>query len=277
MNSDYKIDAKFYEKTIIAIDGPSASGKTALSKKIAEYYNIPCLNTGKIYRFIAFNLIKNINNIEYNFSEDDCNNLFIDKEIELYEKILNLAFQNNTLIESEICGIVASKISKIYSLRKKLEDIQRNFANKSENGAVLEGRDIGSIILPDANFKIFITATPEVRALRRFNQINSSTLLTDEQYSLEQIRASIIKRDDEDYSKDYAPLKIMHDAFLIDTSEIDFQLSFEEIIKYIEFKKIILSKYNKDFKDYEEYHKDEKLENFNHHNNLIEPIIYNKY
>lgn len=223
----------------IAIDGPSASGKTSIAKKISEHYNLPLLNTGKLYRYIAFLLLKALDldselfeNNEY--IEEKC--LEIISSLEYNQTICDI---NNIDLSCEEIGLCSSKISQFINFRKKLEVLQINFAKQNSDGVIIEGRDIGSIIMPDANIKIFITANIEVRSLRRFNQINDLSK-NKQQISISEIKENLIQRDNNDYNREYAPLKIMPDAFLLDTSMMNFDDSIDEIIKYIEMKKIFL-------------------------------------
>jgi cytidylate kinase len=229
----------FEKQILIAIDGPSASGKSSIAKKIAEHFGFSFLNTGKIYRFIALKFIieYGLKNLDENQLESLCIQLI--KNTSEEEIMRGLIFEDEK-INSEECGFFASKISKFISLRKSLEDFQRKIAFQDENGSVLEGRDIGSIIIPEADFKIFVTASIEERAKRRFEQLKS---MNDDKknYSFEEIKKMIEKRDHEDSSREYAPLIITKDAFLLDTSNLDFEESVNEIINYIELKKKLTS------------------------------------
>ncbi len=233
---------------LFAFDGPSGSGKSSLAKKIAEHYNLPFLNTGKIYRLIAFHL-----NQKYQFEDllqsEDLEKICFDliEDLKKNDLIKKLGLMEPET-ESEECGKLASKISKFQNIRKMLEGLQREFAYKDKRGAVLEGRDIGSIILPEANFKIFITADLDVRALRRFNQLNSQNQKSGS-CDLYAIKKAIMERDQEDYFREYAPLILLPEAFLLDTSKLNFDSSVQEILKYIELKKIMTLKSEKALKN----------------------------
>ncbi len=197
---------------VIAIDGPSASGKGTLAKKLAAHFNLPYLNTGALYRLVAWRVMerkiepsefeKNIGELVKNISESD-----LEPE-ELF---------------SEKVGAVASIIAKNPKLRAALFDLQRDFV-KSEKGAVLDGRDTTTVIAADADFKFFVTANVEIRAKRRFNQLQSD---------YEEILAQLKRRDENDFGRADAPLKIAPDAVVIDNGNLSIEESFQKILKII--------------------------------------------
>lgn len=197
---------------VIAIDGPSASGKGTLAKKLAAHFNLPYLNTGALYRLVAWRVMerkiepsefeKNIGELVKNISESD---------LELEE------------LFSEKVGAVASIIAKNPKLRAALFDLQRDFV-KSEKGAVLDGRDTTTVIAADADFKFFVTADVEIRAKRRFNQLQSN---------YEEILAQLKRRDENDFGRADAPLKIAPDAVVIDNGNLTIEESFQKILKII--------------------------------------------
>lgn len=197
---------------VIAIDGPSASGKGTLAKKLAAHFDLPYLNTGALYRLVAWRVMerkiepsefeKNIGELVKNISESD---------LELEE------------LFSEKVGAVASIIAKNPKLRAALFDLQRDFV-KSEKGAVLDGRDTTTVIAADADFKFFVTADVEIRAKRRFNQLQSD---------YEEILAQLKRRDENDFGRADAPLKIAPDAVVIDNGNLTIEESFQKILKII--------------------------------------------
>lgn len=194
----------------IAIDGPAASGKGTVAKKVAAYYGLNCLDTGKLYRLVAYNFLKEEPN--FNGIIDD----FIIHKATLIAKNINHTQLTLPELEDEEVGKTASMLSCIKGVRDNLYSFQVNFA---KNGAVLDGRDIGTVILPNADFKFFITADVEIRAIRRFNQIkglqNSNKLFT-----YEQILKDLTLRDRQDISRTLAPLNIAKDAHVIDTTNL---------------------------------------------------------
>lgn len=188
---------------IIAIDGPLASGKGTLARALALHFGLPHLDTGSIYRATALALIKN--NIDPN-----------DKEAAI-KAAQNLDMSN--IIDSELrtaqVGAGASVVAAIPEVRKALFDFQRNFASNPK-GAVLDGRDIGTVICPDADFKFFVTARPEVRAQRRLKELHAAG----DNITIEELTAQIIERDYRDANRADAPLKPTETSIMLDTSDM---------------------------------------------------------
>ena len=202
---------------VFAIDGPTAAGKGTLAKKLAIHLAIPYLNTGALYRAVGYNLIKN------NFRD------FNDKE-----KIISIAeysdFSNLERAElyTEDVGFAASKIATIQEVRDFLFHFQQKFSNNSA-GAILDGRDIGTVICPDAEFKFFITASAEIRARRRFEELTKKGIFA----TYEEILAQLIDRDKRDKERLISPLIPAEDAVIIDTSGLDIEESFAKILSYV--------------------------------------------
>ena len=199
----------------IAIDGPAASGKGALGKKLSDKYNFPYLDTGILYRKVAYELIKNnIKNSE-NLEIPCCN----------FAKNLNLKEFKNKNLRTEDVAKLASKIAIFPNLRKILNNKQREFSNfnkKQFGGCILDGRDIGTTILPNADFKFFITASIEVRAKRRLLQKNISFLHeNDEKCMLQTLKENMVERDNIDRSREDSPMVPAKDAYVIDTTSIN--------------------------------------------------------
>lgn len=197
---------------VIVIDGPSASGKGTLAKKIAAHFGLPYLNTGALYRLVALRVI------EQKIDQQD-----FDKFIaELVSNISEADLENEILFGEDV-GAVASVIAKNPKLRAALFDFQRDFV-KSPNGAVLDGRDTTTVIAPDADFKFFVTADVEIRAERRFKQLQSD-------YA--EILAQLKKRDENDLSRKDAPLLIAPDAHIIDNGKLSIEEGFQKILEII--------------------------------------------
>jgi CMP/dCMP kinase len=185
---------------IIAVDGPAASGKGTIAKALARHYGLPHMDTGLLYRAVALNLLRWDGDPESEFSAlracDFAQMDFGDPEL-----------------KSEAVGGIASRISAYPLVRQALVERQRAFAGQ-EGGAVLDGRDIGTVIAPEADAKLFVTASPEVRAKRRFDELIRMGLLVEYDEVLLDIRA----RDERDSSRAAAPLVQAEDAVLLDTS-----------------------------------------------------------
>ena len=201
----------------IAIDGPAASGKGSLVKKLSDKYNFPYLDTGILYRKVAYELIKNnIKNSE-NLEILCCN----------FAKNLNLKEFKNKNLRTEDVAKLASKIAIFPNLRKILNNKQKEFSNfnkKQFGGCILDGRDIGTTILPNADFKFFITASIEVRAKRRLLQKNISFLHeNDEKCMLHTLINDMKERDKLDSNRKTSPLVPAKDAHVIDTTIINSQ------------------------------------------------------
>jgi CMP/dCMP kinase len=213
---------------IVAIDGPAGSGKSSTAKEIAKQLGWIYLDTGAMYRSITFYFIKN--NIIY--KKGDC----YDKVLEnINLKIINedsqSVFLNNEDVTSHIRSTevtqFVSTISTIPEVRKFCVNLQREISKNSN--VVIEGRDIGTKVFPNAEVKIFLTASVEERAKRRFNELNSSNNTT-----FEQLVDDIKQRDQKDTERKISPLKIAGDATVIDTSGMDFNQQITKIKKHIE-------------------------------------------
>lgn len=204
----------------IAIDGPAGSGKSTVAKKIAEKLNIIYIDTGAMYRAITLKL----KDIDKKFYEQACNNTnieFINNKIFLDGKDVS------SQIRSEEISKLTSDISKIDFVRKKLVSIQKEIADK--NSVVMEGRDITTVVLPDADYKFYLSASPEIRAKRRTLQLKEKGLNAD----YEEILRDIKKRDNNDIKRENSPLKVADDAIVIDSSNLTADESIEKILSYI--------------------------------------------
>ena len=206
----------------IAIDSPAAAGAGTQAKLIAKHYNLFYLDTGKIYRFIGSEKIKNEKNFNYRFLKKKIKNL----------KVKNL--QNKKLLSNKV-ATEASIIAKDKKIRKIVHNFQTRCAYnppKKFKGSILDGRDITSVILKDANIKFFITANIKIRALRRFKELKS----LNRKITYEEVLKSIKKRDKSDYQRKYSPLKKTKDSILINTSNLTKRACFLKIKKIIDKK-----------------------------------------
>jgi cytidylate kinase len=206
----------------IAIDSPAAAGAGTLAKAISKHYNLFYLDTGKIYRFIAYLKIK---------YPKKFNNKFIKSKIKSL-KIKDLA--DNNLLSDEV-GTEASIISKAKSLRKLVHSFQLNFAYnppRKYNGSCLDGRDITYNIVPDADLKFYITANVKTRALRRYKELKGLK----KKISYIEVLKSIKKRDKSDFNRKISPLRKTKDSLLINTTNLNKRACFLKIKKIIDRK-----------------------------------------
>lgn len=202
---------------IIAVDGPAASGKGTLAKKIAGHYNLPFLDTGALYRAMARDLLA---------GGGDLRN--VEQAVRAAQNIDPQSLADPALRDPGI-GEAASIVAPVPQVRAALLDYQRHFA-ANPAGAVLDGRDIGTIVCPNANVKLFIKADVGVRAHRRFLELCANGL----EISEEQVLLDLQKRDTRDRSRDAAPLVAAGDAHLLDTTNLDIERSCRAAIDLIE-------------------------------------------
>jgi CMP/dCMP kinase len=216
---------------IIAIDGPSGAGKSTLGKMLAKELGLLYLDTGAMYRAVAVAALnKDVDFVDHEGLTQIAN----DARIELVgEPDFLHIFLDGVDITSEIRTLevaqAASIVSTISGVRRVMVDHQRQIGNSAANGCVLEGRDIGSVVFPNANFKFFLTAKPEARARRRYEEDKSKGLTS----TYEQTLAEINQRDQRDVSRTDSPLVIADDAIVIDTSELDLREVFEQMIAVV--------------------------------------------
>ena len=206
----------------IAIDSPAAAGAGTLAKALSKHYNLFYLDTGKIYRFIAYLKLKFPNKF---------NNKFIKYKIKKL-RIKDLA--SKKLLADDV-GTEASVISKIKIIRKMVHSFQLNFAYnppKSYKGSCLDGRDITYNIVPDADFKFFVTANLKTRALRRYKELKALK----KQITFHEVLKSIKKRDKSDINRKISPLKKTKDSLLINTTNLNKRACFLKIKKIIDRK-----------------------------------------
>jgi cytidylate kinase len=202
---------------IIAIDGPAASGKGTLAKRLALHYALPHLDTGLLYRAVAKALL------DTNAKPTD------EAKAVAAANAVDPARFDDAALKAYAVGEAASVVSAFPGVRSALLDLQKAFASKPP-GAVLDGRDIGTVICPNADVKIFVTAAPEVRAGRRANELRGRGEPADDKAIL----ADIIARDERDRSRATAPLMQAPDAHLLDTSNLDIEGAFRAALALVE-------------------------------------------
>ncbi len=206
----------------IAIDSPAAAGAGTLAKAISKHYKLFYLDTGKIYRFIAYLKIK---------FPKKFNNKFIKSKI----RSLKMKDLTNIDLLSDEVGMEASIIAKIKSIRKMVHSFQVNFAYnppKKYKGSCLDGRDISYNIVPDADFKFYITANVKTRALRRYKELKGLK----KKITYKDVLKSIKKRDKSDLNRNISPLKKTKDSLLINTTNLNKRSCFLKIKKIIDRK-----------------------------------------
>lgn len=206
---------------VITIDGPAASGKGTLAQRLARHFGYPYLESGRLYRAVAAKLVEAGHN---------------DADPQIATKIAQDLVEsdvNHPNLYAEQTGLMASKVSAIPGVRDALLHFQRDFAANPPGGAggvVIDGRDIGTVICPNAQHKLFITARPEIRAERRVKQLR--------QRGVEAIHSrvlqDIIERDAMDSQRTKSPLRQAPDAHLLDTSELDADQTFAAALAFIE-------------------------------------------
>ena len=213
----------------IAIDGPAGAGKSTIAKRIAKHLNFIYVDTGAMYRALALYFIRNnISPDEKEKIENACNNADITIEYLNGEQQVILNGENvSHLIRTEEVGNMASAASVYPSVRLKLVELQRNLAKKAN--VVMDGRDIGTYVLPNADLKIYLTAGSSERARRRYLELKERGIAAD----ISEIEKDIIERDKRDMNRDFAPLRQAEDAILIDSSDMTIEEVNETIIKHV--------------------------------------------
>jgi cytidylate kinase len=202
---------------VIAIDGPAASGKGTLAKRLAAHYGLPHLDTGLLYRAVAFSVLQAGQSLD-------------DKAAAARAaETLDAASLGNAQLRDRAMGEAASRVSAVPEVRAALLALQRRFA-ADPAGAVLDGRDIGTVVCPAASVKLFITASALERARRRHRELAGRG----EAATLEGILSDIEARDERDSSRSAAPLRMADDAVKLDTTELDVAAAFDEARAIVE-------------------------------------------
>lgn len=202
---------------IITIDGPAASGKGTIARKIAEHLKLPHLDTGLLYRGVAVRLL------DRGHALDDA------KAAAAAARELDIAALDAKRLRARSIGEAASRVAAIPEVRAALLQLQRDFA-RQPGGAVLDGRDTGTVIAPEADVKIFVTASPAARAARRSQELAQKGI----EMSADAVLAAIGERDRRDSERAVAPLKPASDAVLLDTTDLDIEAAFRAALSIVE-------------------------------------------
>jgi len=215
------------EKYTIAVDGPVGAGKSTLARLVAKKLNIVYVDTGAMYRAVGLHMLRNGVDLA-----DRTGVLALLPEVELDVKIVD-GVQQIFLNGEDVSGLIrtpeismaASNVSKIAEVREKLVDLQRKLAERVS--VIMDGRDIGTVVLPNASTKIYLTASIDVRARRRYNEL----IAKGQDVSYDDVKADIIKRDDNDMNRDVSPLRPADDSVTLDTSDMTLDEAVDAIIE----------------------------------------------
>ena len=202
---------------VIAVDGPAASGKGTIASRLAAAYGLPMLDTGLLYRAVGVRILAASGDLDDPVSA------------EASARGLDLSELERPEVRTRAAGEAASRCAVHPGVRKALFDLQRAFATQ-EGGAVIDGRDIGTVIAPEAPAKLYVTASPEVRAERRWKQLAGQG----ENVTFDEILADIRKRDERDGGRKDAPMTQASDAVLLDTSEMTIEQAFDAARRIVE-------------------------------------------
>lgn len=200
----------------IAVDGPAASGKGTIARALARHFGLPHLDTGALYRAVALAALR------AGTAPDDSGGLAA------HAAALDLSLLEDPALRAEATAEAASRISALPAVRTALLAFQRAFAGQP-GGAVLDGRDIGTVIMPDARVKLFVTASPEARAERRWRELAAAG----QPHTLAQVLADIRARDARDTGRAHAPLARAADAVLLETSNLDKDAAVQQAIDIV--------------------------------------------
>jgi cytidylate kinase len=217
-------------KLIVAIDGPVGSGKTTVCREVARRLGYLYLSTGALYRAIAFKVV--VQKIDQN------NEMALEKLIkETKIKVISAEKGNRTILDDQDVteklsdpniSMIASSISALPGVRKGLLDLQRSLGKNG--GIVMEGRDIGTVVFPDADIKIYLSASVEERARRRFDELKGYG----KEVSLEATIEDLIRRDNQDSTRSVAPLKVAEGAIQVDSTNLNFQQVVDKIVEIVQ-------------------------------------------
>ncbi len=209
----------------VAIDGPAGAGKSTIAKQVAKKMNLVYVDTGAMYRAMALFMIRaGIKETDTDKIDCRCEDADITIKYESGEQVVYLNGENvNAYLRTEEVGNMASVSSARPKVRKKLVSLQKQLARTTD--VIMDGRDIGTCVLPDADVKIFLTASSAIRAKRRFDELTAKG----ESCNLKEIEKDIIERDKRDMTRKESPLKKAEDAILVDSSD----MTIEEVISAI--------------------------------------------
>jgi len=205
---------------IIAVDGPTASGKGTIARRLAEHFGVPYLDTGLLYRAVGRQVAARGGDPD---NPDDAL-----AACDFADELLD-----DPMLRAEETGSLASRVSVHAGVRRALYERQRAFAEQ-EGGAVLDGRDIGTVIAPQADVKLFITASVQARARRRWLEMTQTHIDREDEMTLAEIEREIVARDARDINRADAPLKAAPDALIIDTTAFDRDQAFELVLEAVE-------------------------------------------
>lgn len=213
----------------VAIDGPAGAGKSTIARRAANELGFIYIDTGALYRTVGLaamrqNKLGSESEIESVLTDELCVELRFSDGV---QKMFLNGEDVSEAIRTPEASMAASKVSAVPAVRAYLFDLQKRLAK--ENNCIMDGRDIGTVVLPDADVKIFLTASPEARATRRYKELTEKG--SDVRY--EDVLADMVKRDYDDSHRAIAPLKQAEDAILVDTSDIGLEESIELIIRTI--------------------------------------------
>lgn len=217
----------------IAIDGPAGAGKSTIAKALAKKMNLIYVDTGAMYRAMALYLLReNVDPADTQAVSEKCENADITIRYEDGKQVVYLNGENvNGYLRTEEVGNMASMTSPQPAIRKKMVEIQKKLA--AENDCVMDGRDIGTCVLPHAEVKIYMTASSLVRAKRRFDELTAKG----EECDIDKIKADIEERDYRDMHRETSPLKQAEDAILLDTSDMTIEQVTQAMMEICEKKK----------------------------------------
>ena len=215
----------------IAIDGPGGAGKSTLSKKLAKHFNLVYIDTGAMYRAAGLACVRKGINIKE--QPEEAVRIVNASDIDLIpgdtgQKIMLNGEDVTGLIRTPEISMAASDVSAIPEVRIRLVEMQRKLAETKS--VIMDGRDIGTYVLPDAPIKIFLTASPEERAKRRYLELTERG----DACKYEDVLAELLIRDKNDSTRAFSPLKQAEDSILVDTSEMNFEESLDYLIKIIQ-------------------------------------------
>lgn len=216
----------------VALDGPGGAGKSTIARAVAAELGFIYVDTGALYRAVGLNALRhgidtrNIDGIIKMLDETDVSLKFINGE----QRVMLGDEDVSTDIRLPEASMAASNVSAIPAVRQFLFDLQRKIA--AENNCLMDGRDIGTVVLPDADLKVFMTASPETRARRRYDELREKG----ENVRFEEVLDELNKRDYQDTHREIAPLKQADDAILLDTSDLSFDEVKEKLLSMIKEK-----------------------------------------
>ncbi|WP_297507492.1 (d)CMP kinase [uncultured Caulobacter sp.] len=202
---------------VIAVDGPAASGKGTIAGRLAALYDYPLLDTGLLYRAVGVAVLDGLGDLDDPIAA------------EAVARALDLTALDRAEVRTRAAGEAASRVAVHPGVRAALFDLQRDFARR-EPGSVIDGRDIGTVIAPEAPAKLYVTARPEIRAERRWKQLVGQG----EDVGFQEILADIRKRDERDGGRKDAPMTQAVDAVLLDTSEMTIEQAFDAARRIVE-------------------------------------------